>query len=185
MIDMDAVRLGQRDNLDKGHSANLLGVEAWEYTCDRGSTDRSDGPGPGPASVGACALRVAVRSLAAVAPQWNHGSHWMRESGLADLLPSLPDKVWVGVSAGSMVMTPRIGESFVEWKSAPDDRTLGLVDFSIFPHLNAFPTNTPAAAASSTPIGIERPTPGPDPWTHTARFSQANPSRSRPRPGTR
>ena len=35
--------------------------------------------------------------------------HWMRESGLADLLPSLPEKVWVGVSAGSMVMTPRIG----------------------------------------------------------------------------
>ena len=26
--------------------------------------------------------------------------HWMRESGLADLLPSLPDTVWVGVSAG-------------------------------------------------------------------------------------
>src|SRR5262245_38105521 len=24
--------------------------------------------------------------------------HWMRESGLADLLPSLPDTVWVGVS---------------------------------------------------------------------------------------
>ena len=61
--------------------------------------------------------------------------HWMRESGLADLLPSLSDKVWVGVSAGSMVMTPRIGDDFVEWPSAPDDRTLGVVDFSIFPHL--------------------------------------------------
>jgi dipeptidase E len=72
--------------------------------------------------------------------------HWMRESGLADLLPSLPDTVWVGVSAGSMVMTPRIGTDFVEWASAPDDRTLGVVDFSIFPHLNAFPDNTPAAA---------------------------------------
>jgi dipeptidase E len=45
-----------------------------------------------------------------------------------------------------MVMTPRIGSSFVEWPSAPDDRTLGVVDFSIFPHLGAFPTNTPAAA---------------------------------------
>jgi dipeptidase E len=72
--------------------------------------------------------------------------HWMRESGLADLLPSLPDKVWVGVSAGSMVMTPRIGAYFVEWPSAPDDRTLGVVDFSIFPHLDAFPTNTLAHA---------------------------------------
>ncbi len=72
--------------------------------------------------------------------------HWMRESGLADLLPSLPDLVWVGVSAGSMVMTPRIGERFVEWPSARDDRTLGVVDFSIFPHLGAFPTNTMAMA---------------------------------------
>ena len=72
--------------------------------------------------------------------------HWMRESGLADLLPSLPDTVWVGVSAGSMVMTPRIGASFVEWPSAPDDRTLGVVDFSIFPHLDVFPTNTLAHA---------------------------------------
>ena len=72
--------------------------------------------------------------------------HWMRESGLADLLPSLSDLVWVGVSAGSMVLTPRIGEDFVSWPSAPDDRTLGVVDFSIFPHLDLFPTNTMAHA---------------------------------------
>ncbi|SOC57684.1 Type 1 glutamine amidotransferase-like domain-containing protein [Ornithinimicrobium cerasi] len=72
--------------------------------------------------------------------------HWMRESGLAELLPSLRDTVWVGVSAGSMVMAPRIGNLFVEWPSAPDDRTLGVVDFSIFPHLDAFPTNTMATA---------------------------------------
>ena len=72
--------------------------------------------------------------------------HWMRQSGLADLLPSLPDTVWVGVSAGSMVMTPRIGTSFVSWPSAPDDRTLGVVDFSIFAHLDAFPDNTLANA---------------------------------------
>ena len=72
--------------------------------------------------------------------------HWLRESGLVDLLPSLPDMVWVGVSAGSMVMTPRIGEYFVEWPAASDDRTLGVVDFSIFPHLDAFPGNTLAHA---------------------------------------
>ena len=72
--------------------------------------------------------------------------HWMRESGLADLLPSLTDTVWVGVSAGSMVMTPRIGATFVEWPSAPDDRTLRVVDFAIFPHLDVFPTNSMAAA---------------------------------------
>ena len=63
-------------------------------------------------------------------------AHWMRESGLADLLPTLTDTVWVGISAGSMVMTPRIGELFVEWKQGEDDGCLGLVDFSIFPHLD-------------------------------------------------
>ena len=75
--------------------------------------------------------------------------HWMRESGLADLLPSLRDTVWVGVSAGSMVMTPRIGDAFVEWTSPTgDDSTLGIVDFSIFPHLGheGWPENTMAAA---------------------------------------
>jgi dipeptidase E len=81
--------------------------------------------------------------------------HWMRESGLADLLASLPDTVWVGVSAGSMVMTPRIGEYFVEWPSAPDDRALGVLDFSTFPHLDAFPTNTLAHAQRwAAEIGI-------------------------------
>jgi dipeptidase E len=74
--------------------------------------------------------------------------HWMRQSGLADLLPSLPETVWVGLSAGSMVMTPRIGADFVEWPSAPDDRTLGVVDFSICPHVNGdgLPGNTMAVA---------------------------------------
>jgi len=63
-------------------------------------------------------------------------AHWMRESGLAALLPSLRDTVWVGVSGGSMVLTPRIGEEFVEWRPDGADETLGLVDFSIFPHLD-------------------------------------------------
>ncbi len=79
--------------------------------------------------------------------------HWMRQSGLADLLPSLADLVWVGMSAGSMVMTPRIGQDFVEWLP-PDggdsagDTTLGIVDFSIFPHLGheLMPENTMAQA---------------------------------------
>jgi dipeptidase E len=74
--------------------------------------------------------------------------HWMRQSGLADVLATLPEMVWVGVSAGSMVMTPRIGDDFVEWPSATDDRTLGVVDFSIFPHLENpdLPWNTMATA---------------------------------------
>jgi dipeptidase E len=73
--------------------------------------------------------------------------HWIRESGLAGLLPSLPETVWVGVSAGSMVMTPRIGHDFVQWTPpSGDDTTLGVVDFSIFPHLEGFPDNTIADA---------------------------------------
>jgi dipeptidase E len=83
-------------------------------------------------------------------------SHWMQASGLADLLPSLRDTTWVGVSAGSMVMTPRIGDFFVEWPAAPSDRTLGIVDFSIFPHLDVFPTNT-LAAAERWAAGIDGP----------------------------
>jgi dipeptidase E len=75
--------------------------------------------------------------------------HWLRQSGLADLLPSLRETVWVGLSAGSMVMTPRIGEDFVQWKPPTGgDETLGVVDFSIFPHVENpdLPTNTMAAA---------------------------------------
>jgi dipeptidase E len=63
--------------------------------------------------------------------------HWLRESGLAELLSSLHETVWVGLSAGSMVMTPRIGEDFVIWKPPTGgDETLGVVDFSIFPHVD-------------------------------------------------
>jgi dipeptidase E len=75
--------------------------------------------------------------------------HWMRQSGLADLLPSLRDTVWVGLSAGSMVLTPRIGEFFVQWQSPTGgDATLGLVDFAIYPHLDHpdLPENTMANA---------------------------------------
>jgi dipeptidase E len=76
--------------------------------------------------------------------------HWMRQSGLADLLPSLRKTVYVGFSAGSMALTPRIGEDFVGWKPPTDgdDSTLGIVDFSIFPHVDHpdLPENTMAEA---------------------------------------
>ena len=75
--------------------------------------------------------------------------HWMRQSGLADLMPSLVDTIWVGMSAGSMVMTPRIGKDFVGWNPPTGaDGTLGVVDFSIFPHVDheELPENTMAAA---------------------------------------
>ena len=61
---------------------------------------------------------------------------WMQRSGLAALLPELTDTVWVGVSAGSMVMTPRVGREFLDWQPDGPDDTLGIVDFSIFPHLD-------------------------------------------------
>ncbi|HEX9069063.1 MAG TPA: Type 1 glutamine amidotransferase-like domain-containing protein [Ktedonobacterales bacterium] len=84
--------------------------------------------------------------------------YWMRQSGLADLLPSLRETVYVGLSAGSMVMAPNIGEDFIGWKPPTGgDRTLGLVDFAIFPHLDnpSLPENTMADAerwAASMPV---------------------------------
>ena len=74
--------------------------------------------------------------------------YWMRQSGFAELLPSL-GAVYVGLSAGSMVMTPNIGEDFCRWKPPTGgDETLGLVDFAIFPHLDheMLPENTMADA---------------------------------------
>lgn len=74
--------------------------------------------------------------------------YWMRRSGLADLLPSLR-AVYVGLSAGSMVMAPNIGEFFVGWTPLNGgDDTLRLVDFAMFPHLDheLLPENTMAAA---------------------------------------
>jgi dipeptidase E len=75
----------------------------------------------------------------------------MQQSGVAELLPSLR-AVYVGLSAGSMVMTPNIGEYFAQWTPPTNgnvssnsavgadvegkDQTLGLVDFAIFPHLD-------------------------------------------------
>lgn len=77
-------------------------------------------------------------------------AHWMRLSGLDRLLPGLEKVIWVGASAGSMVMTPRVGDDFVEMKPSitGDDKTLGIVDFSIFPHVDHpnLPENTMALA---------------------------------------
>jgi dipeptidase E len=62
--------------------------------------------------------------------------YWMRQSGLADLLPSLR-AVYVGLSAGSVVMAPSIWKDFVHWQPPTGgDQTLGLVDFEMFPHLD-------------------------------------------------
>jgi dipeptidase E len=75
-------------------------------------------------------------------------AHWMRESGLAHLLPSLR-AVWAGFSGGSMVMTPHIGEEVVLWEPpGGGDAALGVVDFAIFPHVDHpnMPDNSMAEA---------------------------------------
>lgn len=75
-------------------------------------------------------------------------AYWLRKSGVAELLPSL-DIVWVGLSAGSVVMTPVIAPRFVNWSSPTGgDEPLGLVDFTLFPHLDSegLPTHSMAHA---------------------------------------
>jgi dipeptidase E len=70
--------------------------------------------------------------------------YWMRQSGLADLLPSLTDLVYVGVSAGSIVMTPYNGDVEFNLQTIPEgsdvaregDRALGLVDFTVRVHVD-------------------------------------------------
>lgn len=72
---------------------------------------------------------------------------WMRESGLAELLPSL-DLVYVGLSAGSLVMAPSVDDAFAAWTPPAGGEGLGFVDFVIFPHLDHpdLPENTTADA---------------------------------------
>jgi dipeptidase E len=82
----------------------------------------------------------------------------MRQSGLADLLPSLSESVYVGVSAGSIVVTPYNCDAEFNLQYVPagshmaeaSDRALGLVDFALRVHLDreGFP--------DSSLISIER-----------------------------
>jgi dipeptidase E len=87
-------------------------------------------------------------------------SYWMRQSGLADLLPSLrPESVYVGVSAGSMAVASTFGEAYSNPPSGSHNaltsedivfatprgeikrifvtaQGAGLVDFALIPHLD-------------------------------------------------
>lgn len=89
--------------------------------------------------------------------------YWMRQSGLADLLPSLGEIVYVGVSAGSIVMTPHNPdvEFNLQWIPAGSDiaregdRGLGLVDFAVTVHVDSEGFNTSADVekwASGIPV---------------------------------
>lgn len=71
-------------------------------------------------------------------------AHWIRESGLMELIAD-QDILWVGLSAGSVVMAPRIGRNFVHWpEEGANDVGLGIINFAIFPHLGypELPTHT-------------------------------------------
>ncbi|SFR93494.1 dipeptidase E [Microbacterium sp. cf046] len=153
-----------------GHPWLGPGVNAWEFISGRSENPMVD---LGWKSVGVLELtalpsidddrwKPLVRDtdvLLAAGGDALYLAHWMRESGLAEMIPSLEDTVWVGMSAGSMVMTPRIGGEFVGWKPPTgDDTALGLVEFSICPHLavDGAPGN-PMAAAEKWAAGIPHP----------------------------
>jgi len=87
-------------------------------------------------------------------------SYWMRQSGLADLLPSLrQESVYVGVSAGSMAVASIFGETYrtppscsgsaltsndIKFATPQGEINMtfvtakgaGLVDFALIPHLD-------------------------------------------------
>lgn len=73
-----------------------------------------------------------------------HLMYWLKKSGLAELLPvMLKSKVYVGISAGSMVVCPTTALSnrdkkvyYEKWTGYSGDEGLKLVDFYIRPHLN-------------------------------------------------
>jgi dipeptidase E len=71
--------------------------------------------------------------------------YWMQQSGLTELLPSLLQKtVYVGLSAGSMIMTS-FGTTYGNHTLPEEsDKSLGFVDFAIHPHLDHewFPENS-------------------------------------------
>lgn len=73
-----------------------------------------------------------------------HLVHWMKQSGLDKQLPNLlENRVYVGISAGSMATAPRILEKSLqelfeeESVEGSTDEGLNLVDFLVIPHVNS------------------------------------------------
>lgn len=73
-----------------------------------------------------------------------HLIYWIRKSGLDKTLPGLlKNKVYMGISAGSMVTGTKIRFSdskklyYPDIKGYQDEEGLGLIDFSTRPHLNS------------------------------------------------
>lgn len=107
-------------------------------------------------------------------------SFWLRQSGLADLLPSL-GSVYVGTSAGAMATATTFGETYTEPRGGsgtpltseemvfgtPDGevtRTFvtaagaGLVDFAVIPHLD-HPDHPDASMANAERWAAKLPVP--------------------------
>lgn len=81
-----------------------------------------------------------------------HLLRWLRRSGLADELPGLlRDRVYVGISAGSMVTGPHLRLSRSPQPEPDDSRGLGLVDFLVVPHLDSpwFPASAEGAVRTA------------------------------------
>lgn len=94
-------------------------------------------------------------------------TYWLRQSGLAAMLPSLTGTVYVGVSAGSIAVTPYNCDAEFNQQFVPDgsdmgqgaERALGLVDFTLYPHLdNPDMPDTTLANIESWALGIPVPT---------------------------
>ena len=108
-------------------------------------------------------------------------AHWLRESGLAGLLPSLRDTVYVGVSAGSIAATATFAETYPEpprgtgefvksqeiTYDTPDGplamqlvtaRGMGLVDFGLIPHFE-HPDHRDASGANAQKWAAHIPAP--------------------------
>ena len=71
--------------------------------------------------------------------------YWMRQSGLTELFPELLKKlVYVGLSAGSMIMTS-FGTTYGNHSlPAETEKCLGILDIALHPHLDypTFPSNS-------------------------------------------
>jgi dipeptidase E len=108
-------------------------------------------------------------------------SYWIQESGLAEVLPSLSESVYVGTSAGAMATAATFGETYTEPPSGscrpltsdevvfatPDgdvNRTFvtaagaGLVDFAVIPHLDS-PEHPDASLANAEQWAARLPVP--------------------------
>ena len=73
-----------------------------------------------------------------------HLLHWIKKSGLESLLPEfLKTKIYVGISAGSMVTAKNISLSssdllyYEQTGNVQNTTGLGLVNFEVRPHLNS------------------------------------------------